>query len=177
MAVEHLIDTGSIFFAQNLWCAYLNMHITQKCTGFSKTGFITQVWSMSYLVWGSFRCWVHSLMTLYIHFCHLLGTAAVCDDGFGPQSFNDRTAFCLFSLITVVWGCNFVSWCRITAQGGLIWILPPCLKSYFSFLRKKLYPKAILNWCIFTDINAKNNYMRLQTDLWFNFFTFFWCWY
>lgn len=41
-------------------------------------------------------------MSFYIHLCHRLGTAAICDDGFGPPSFNDRTAFCLFALITLV---------------------------------------------------------------------------
>lgn len=35
-------------------------------------------------------------MSFYKHLRHLLGTAALCDDGFGPLSFNDRTAFCLF---------------------------------------------------------------------------------
>lgn len=33
------------------------------------------------------------------------GCCSCCDDGLGPPSFDDRAAFCLFSLITVVWGC------------------------------------------------------------------------
>lgn len=39
------------------------------------------------------------------HLCHLLGAVAVCDDGLGPPGFDDRTVFCLFSLIAVFWGC------------------------------------------------------------------------
>lgn len=90
-------------FLPNGVCMYKYAH-EQSCLTFC-TGFITWLWFISCLALGSSRCWAH--LELWEVLCTPLSPPGCwsCDDGLGPPGFDDRTAFCLFSLITVVWGC------------------------------------------------------------------------
>lgn len=87
-------------------CTYKYAH-EQSCTfctlrqGLLPSFGLFPVWLRA--AWGA--GYTESCERFYTHLCHLLGAVAVCDDGLGLPGFDDRTAFCLFSLITVVWGC------------------------------------------------------------------------
>lgn len=103
MDVEHLSETGRIFLPNGV-SMYKHAH-GQSCTTFFtlRQGLLPSFGLFPAWLWaaGGAGC-TQSCERFYAHLCHLLGAVALCDDGLGPPGFDDRTVFCLFSLITVV---------------------------------------------------------------------------
>lgn len=103
MDVEHLSETGRIFLPNGV-SMYKHAH-GQSCTTFFtlRQGLLPSFGLFPAWLWaaGGAGC-TQSCERFYAHLCPLLGAVALCDDGLGPPGFDDRTVFCLFSLITVV---------------------------------------------------------------------------